>query len=163
MWSAQLPWKHSWLQRSKNHHQFCTCGITYLLGVCFISIQGVSWDFWSFCNIWHNLLFSSYSEVCCWWLAQGTCILHAMDLNCKFNSYILPVVHICHLLQAIESVSDPQDHRVIDVFVLFILYSIGGRKKTVETLFMNKIRANCFSDDLMNTVFGSHARVGYLV
>ena len=67
-----------------------------------------------------------------------------------------------HFLQAIESVSDPQDHRVIDVFVLFILYSIGGRKKSVEALFTSKIRANCFSDDLLNTVFGSHARVGYL-
>lgn len=68
-----------------------------------------------------------------------------------------PLLH-----QAIEQVSESADHRVVDVFVLFILHSIPGRKKSVETLFSNKIRHFLFTEDLMANVFGSHAGVQLL-
>ena len=64
-----------------------------------------------------------------------------------------------HHLQAIEQVSESADHRVVDVFVLFILHSIPGRKKSVEALFSNKIRHFLFTEDLMANVFRSHAGV----
>ena len=55
--------------------------------------------------------------------------------------------------------SESADHRVVDVFVLFILHSIPGRKKSVEALFSNKIRHFLFTEDLMANVFRSHAGV----
>lgn len=51
---------------------------------------------------------------------------------------------------------------MVDVFVLFILHSIPGRKKSVEALFSNKIRQFLFTEDLMANVFGSHAGVQLL-
>lgn len=62
-------------------------------------------------------------------------------------------------LQAITAVSSPGDHRVIDVFVLFVLHSTATHKKNVEKIFSNKIRTGCFSSDLMNSTFGSHPGV----
>jgi len=62
-------------------------------------------------------------------------------------------------IQAIDQVSEAADHRVVDVFVLFILHSIPGRKKAVESLFSRKIRHSLFTEDLMANVFGSHAGV----
>ncbi len=55
--------------------------------------------------------------------------------------------------------SKPEDHRVIDVFVLFVLYSISSHRKVVEKLFVTKVRSDCFNEELMNTVFGSHPEV----
>ena len=54
---------------------------------------------------------------------------------------------------------EPSDHRVIDVLVLFFLHSIGGRRKSVETMISAKIRGGCFNDDLLSAVLGSHAKV----
>ena len=65
----------------------------------------------------------------------------------------------CPPLQAISCVSSADEHRVIDVFVLFVLHSITAHKKTVEKVFAAKVKAGCFSDDLMNSVFGSHPGV----
>ena len=48
---------------------------------------------------------------------------------------------------------------MIDVFVLFVLYSISSHRKAVERLFVNKVRAGCFNEELMNMVFGSHPEV----
>ena len=44
---------------------------------------------------------------------------------------------------------------MIDIFVLFVLYSVTAHKKTVEKMFIGKIKAGSFSEDLMNSVFGS--------
>ena len=69
------------------------------------------------------------------------------------------VYTVCYCVQAIEAVSEPSDHRVIDILVLFFLHSIRGRRKSVETLLTNKIRAGAFSDDLISETLGSHAKV----
>ena len=61
--------------------------------------------------------------------------------------------------QAIEAVSEPQDHNPLDVFVLFILYSLPARKKSIETMFTTKIKSGSFSEDIMDNVFGVHAGV----
>ena len=61
--------------------------------------------------------------------------------------------------QAIDAVSDPKDHTPLDVFVLFILYSLPVRKKSTESIFSSKIKSGCFSDELMGQVFGVHAGV----
>ena len=55
--------------------------------------------------------------------------------------------------------SSPDDHRVIDVFVLFVLHSITAHRKAVEKIFTSKIKASCFGDDLMNAVFSCHPGV----
>ena len=63
------------------------------------------------------------------------------------------------LSQAIDAVSEPQDHNPMDVFVLFVLYSLPTRRKSIETMFANKIKSGSFSEDLMAKVFGVHAGV----
>ena len=55
--------------------------------------------------------------------------------------------------------SSAEEHRVIDVFVLFVLYSITAHKKAVEKIFCDKIRAGYLTDDLMNSVFDSNPLV----
>ena len=55
--------------------------------------------------------------------------------------------------------TDPQDHNPLDVFVLFILYSLPARRKSIETIFSSKIKSGSFSEDIMDQVFGVHAGV----
>ncbi len=55
--------------------------------------------------------------------------------------------------------SDGCHHKVIDIFVLFILHSIGSRKKAVEALFSSKVKAGLFSEVLMSSAFGAHTAV----
>lgn len=56
----------------------------------------------------------------------------------------------------------PQDHKVVDVFVLLILHATN-RKKAVESLVRNKIRAGCFTDMLLQTAFKCHSEVSFVV
>lgn len=62
-------------------------------------------------------------------------------------------------MQAIEAVSEPEDHNPLDVFVLFILYSLPVRRKSIETLFSSKLKSGSFTEDIMDRVFGAHAGV----
>ncbi len=55
--------------------------------------------------------------------------------------------------------TEPQDHSPLDVFVLFILYSLPARRKSIETMFSTKIKSGSFSEDIMDKVFGVHAGV----
>ena len=66
------------------------------------------------------------------------------------TSFLSPLPLLSPLLQAIESVGQAEDHKVIDLFVLFILYSIGSRRKAVEALFSRKIKAGLFSNHLLS-------------
>ena len=61
--------------------------------------------------------------------------------------------------QSIEAVSEAPDHKVVDLFVLFILHSLPSRKKAVQTLFTAKVRAQLFTEDLLAAAFGPHAKV----
>ena len=56
-------------------------------------------------------------------------------------------------------VSDASEHKVVDLFVLFILHSLPSRKKAVETLFAGKVRAQLFTEELLAAAFGPHAKV----
>ena len=47
----------------------------------------------------------------------------------------------------------------MDIFVLFVLFSIPSQRKIVEKLFVRKVRADCFNEELMNTAFGTHPEV----
>ena len=69
----------------------------------------------------------------------------------------IPCTALLVLPQAIES--EEGGHKVIDVYVLFILHSIGLRKKAVEALFSSKIKGGHFTKELMTTAFGAHATV----
>ena len=43
--------------------------------------------------------------------------------------------------------------------VLFILHSLSARRKAAEALFCSKIKTGCFTEELMELVFGAHAKV----
>ena len=61
-------------------------------------------------------------------------------------------------LQAIESVKTAGDHKVVDLFVLFILHT-HNYKKAVESLFRSKIRNGLFAENLLYTTITSHSQV----
>lgn len=60
--------------------------------------------------------------------------------------------------QAVDSVKEPSDHKVIDLFILLILYSTD-RKKPVESLIRNKIRSGAFTEVLLQEAFRERAQV----
>lgn len=60
--------------------------------------------------------------------------------------------------QAVDSVKQPSDHKVIDLFILLILYSTD-RKKPVESLIRNKIRSGAFTEVLLQEAFRERAQV----
>jgi Fanconi anemia group D2 protein len=61
-------------------------------------------------------------------------------------------------MKCIEAVAEQSEHRVIDLFVLFILHSLPARKKAVETLFATKVRTQLFTEELLAAAFGPHAK-----
>ena len=60
--------------------------------------------------------------------------------------------------QAIDSVKQPSNHKVVDLFILLILYSTD-RKKPVESLIRNKIRSGAFTEVLLQEAFTERAQV----
>ncbi|XP_013394620.1 Fanconi anemia group D2 protein [Lingula anatina] len=63
-------------------------------------------------------------------------------------------------IKAVESVKTPGEHKVIDILVLLVLHSASAnRKKPVESLLRNKIRAGHFTELLLRATFGSHGQV----
>lgn len=61
-------------------------------------------------------------------------------------------------IKAVDSVKQPSDHKVIDLFILLILYSTD-RKKPVESLIRNKIRSGAFTEVLLQEAFRERAQV----
>ncbi|XP_062618450.1 Fanconi anemia group D2 protein-like, partial [Saccostrea cucullata] len=60
-------------------------------------------------------------------------------------------------IKAIDSVKQTSDHKVIDLFILLILYSTD-RKKPVESLIRNKIRSGAFTEVLLQEAFRERAQ-----
>lgn len=61
-------------------------------------------------------------------------------------------------IKVIDGVKQPGDHKVMDIFILLILHTTS-RKKPVESIFRNKIRAGGFTEVLIQAAFGAHAQV----
>ncbi|KAK3612016.1 hypothetical protein CHS0354_021690 [Potamilus streckersoni] len=61
-------------------------------------------------------------------------------------------------IKVLESLKQPGDHRMIDIFVLLILHATP-RKKAVESLFRNKIRSGCFTEALLKPIYMHHSKV----
>ncbi|VDI47807.1 fanconi anemia group D2 protein, partial [Mytilus galloprovincialis] len=61
-------------------------------------------------------------------------------------------------VKAIDGIKQPGDHKVIDIFLLLILHSTN-RKKPVESLVRNKIRAGGITEVLLQDIFTNHNEV----
>ncbi|XP_065829694.1 Fanconi anemia group D2 protein-like isoform X2 [Oscarella lobularis] len=61
--------------------------------------------------------------------------------------------------KAIENVTTSDDHKVVDIFVFFILLSVAKRRKPLETLFRSKIKSGLFTDELLSQTFVSHSHI----
>ena len=59
-------------------------------------------------------------------------------------------------VSAIESVRDVADMKPLDMLVLLLLHKNQQRRKVVESLIRNKIRAGVFTVDLVVTTFQKH-------
>lgn len=81
--------------------------------------------------------------------------------TCSFSPHSLPLFPLSPSLpdKSIETVTEQCDHKVIDLFVLFILHSLPSRKKAVETLFISKVQKQLFTEELLAAAFGPHAKV----
>ncbi|OPL21558.1 fanconi d2 anemia group, partial [Mytilus galloprovincialis] len=61
-------------------------------------------------------------------------------------------------VKAIDGIKQPGDHKVIDIFLLLILHTTN-RKKPVESLVRNKIRAGGITEVLLQDIFTNHNEV----
>lgn len=57
------------------------------------------------------------------------------------------------LLQAIDAVRVEEDHQVIDLYVLFVLYTVWTRRKNVRQLLLSKVKAGLFTNRLVDALF----------
>ncbi|KAG1650089.1 Fanconi anemia group D2 protein [Nymphon striatum] len=62
-------------------------------------------------------------------------------------------------IKVIESMTSSSEHKILDIFILFILHSFPSKKKAVESVFRNKIRNCSFDEVLLQGAFGSPAVV----
>ncbi|XP_076303997.1 fancd2 isoform X2 [Tachypleus tridentatus] len=62
-------------------------------------------------------------------------------------------------IKAIETVKTPAEHKPLDLLLLILLHSLELRRKPVESLLRNKIRAGHFTEVLLQVTFGSHSEV----
>ncbi|KAG1650088.1 Fanconi anemia group D2 protein [Nymphon striatum] len=53
--------------------------------------------------------------------------------------------------RVIESMTSSSEHKILDIFILFILHSFPSKKKAVESVFRNKIR-NCSFDEVYGVI-----------
>lgn len=56
-------------------------------------------------------------------------------------------------LKVIELLSTPNKHRCLDFLVLLVIHSLGTHKRSVETLFRNKIKCGDLNEDLLQITF----------
>jgi len=61
-------------------------------------------------------------------------------------------------MQAVDSEKVAGSHTVVDLFLLLILHDTP-RRKAVESLLRNKIRAACFTEAFLATAFSVHGQV----
>ncbi|KJE91160.1 hypothetical protein CAOG_002337 [Capsaspora owczarzaki ATCC 30864] len=61
-------------------------------------------------------------------------------------------------IKVLQTVVAPQDHRVIDIFVLLMLLGLAPSRKLAETTLRKKIKAQQLSSTLLATVFRSHSQ-----
>ena len=57
------------------------------------------------------------------------------------------------LLQAIDAVRVEEDHQVIDLYVLFVLYTVWTRRKSVRQLLLSKVKAGLVTSRLVDALF----------
>ena len=50
-------------------------------------------------------------------------------------------------------------HKVVDILVLFILLTIPTRKKSIENIFIAKVKNKLFTEELLCEVFGIGSQV----
>ncbi|KAL4226050.1 Fanconi anemia group D2 protein [Mactra antiquata] len=82
-----------------------------------------------------------------------TLMLETIKSAVRFQRYVGDA-----MIKAIESVKQASDHKVIDLFILLILHGTP-RKKAVESLFRNKIRAGCFTEAYLKPIYKVHSQV----
>lgn len=60
-------------------------------------------------------------------------------------------------LKKIQEIDSPEEHKIIDLWILFVLYSLSNvYKKPVETLFRKKISNKCFTETLLRNSLINH-------
>ena len=59
-------------------------------------------------------------------------------------------------LSAVESVRDVSEVKPLDLLLLLLLHKNQQRRKTVESIIRNKIRAGLFTEELVSSTFQKH-------
>lgn len=64
---------------------------------------------------------------------------------------------ITAFLKKIQEIDSPEEHKVIDLWILFVLYSLSNTyKKPIETLFRKKIASGHFTEALLRSSLIHH-------
>lgn len=74
--------------------------------------------------------------------------------QCQVSSIFSPLY-----LQSINIVDLPEDHRVIDIFVLLMIHSVAAHRKSVEGLLRKKLRVGCLTEELLEYAYLNHPKV----
>ncbi|KAJ8047067.1 Fanconi anemia group D2 protein [Holothuria leucospilota] len=62
-------------------------------------------------------------------------------------------------IKSINIVDLPEDHRVIDIFVLLMVHGVAAHRKSVEGLLRKKLRVGCLTEELLEYAYQNHPKV----
>ena len=62
--------------------------------------------------------------------------------------------------KVIESVDEEEDHKLLDLFVLFVLYGVPGNCKSIRNVIVNKVKAKKFTESILAQFFQHQIPVG---
>ena len=82
------------------------------------------------------------------------CVCHGVPVCFSHWSVILLYNYIYTHVQAIELVDEEEDHKLIDVYVIFALHGFPAKSKAVRTLVSNKIKSKKFTENIIANFFG---------
>ena len=60
---------------------------------------------------------------------------------------------VCLSVQVIDGVEEEEEHKFIDLYVLFVLHTIPSRKRCVCHMFLSKVKGGLFTSQFISTMF----------
>ncbi len=57
------------------------------------------------------------------------------------------------MCQVIELVDEEGDHKLLDLFVLFVLYGVPGNCKSIRNIIVSKVKAKRFTESILVQFF----------
>eukprot|EP00111_Clytia_hemisphaerica_P006787 TCONS_00019611-protein len=62
-------------------------------------------------------------------------------------------------VKVLDSIMKSKNHKVLDLYVLVVLYSFKHKRKQLNTMFRNKIKTGVFNEEIVSKALHSHSQV----